>query len=161
MDVKKIGGEIPPLAIGKKGKMEGSEGADFQKALQEAHSHLQGSLGPSVSTGDAGRAEWLEPVNFPLLNSIVGAGAPTPRSQGVQATERTLDLLEQYQKALSDPGVSLKEVYPLVQALRQEVQGMNRWTDQLPSSDPLRKVMGAIEILSNVEIEKFNRGDYV
>jgi hypothetical protein len=161
MDVKKIGGEIPPLAIGKKGKMEGSEGADFQKALQEAHSHLQGSLGPSVSTGDAGRAEWLEPVNFPLLNPMVEEGAPTPQSQGVQATEKTLDLLERYREALSDPQVSLKKVYPLVQSLRQEVQEMNRWTDHLPPSDPLRKIMGEIGVLSSVEVEKFNRGDYV
>lgn len=161
MDVKKIGGEIPPLAIGKKGTMEGSEGADFQKALQEAHSHLQGSLAPSVSTEDAGRAEWLEPVNFPLLNPMVEEGAPTPRSQGVQATEKTLDLLERYQEALSDPQVSLKKVYPLVQSLRQEVQEMNRWTDHLPPSDPLRKIMREIGVLSSVEVEKFNRGDYV
>jgi hypothetical protein len=57
--------------------------------------------------------------------------------------------------------VSLKEVYSLVQSLRQEVQEMDRWSDQLPPSDPLRKIMGEIGILSNVEIEKFNRGDYV
>jgi hypothetical protein len=161
MDVKKIGGEIPPLAFGKKGKREELEGTDFQKALQEAHSHLQGSLAPSVSTGDVGGAERLEPIPFPLLPPNFEAGAAPLQSQGAQATERTLDLLEQYQEALSDPRVSLKEVYPLVQALSQEVQGMNRWTEQLPPSDPLRKIMGAIEILSNVEIEKFNRGDYV
>jgi len=38
---------------------------------------------------------------------------------------------------------------------------LDRWSDQLPPSDPLRKMMGEIGILSNVEIEKFNRGDYV
>ncbi len=161
MDVKKISGEIPPSVIGKKGKVEGLEGAEFQKALQEAHSHLQKSVTPSVSAEDSGRAELLEPANFSLLTSILGAGAPTPQSQGVQAMERTLDLLERYREALSDPQVSLKKVYPLVQSLRQEVQEMNRWTDQLPPSDPLRKIMGEIGILSSVEIEKFNRGDYV
>jgi hypothetical protein len=92
---------------------------------------------------------------------MVEEGAPTPQSQGVQATEKTLDLLERYQEALSDPQVSLKKVYPLVQSLRQEVQEINRWTDHLPPSDPLRKIMGEIGVLSSVEVEKFNRGDYV
>ena len=161
MVVKKIGGNIPPLAFDKKGKIEASEGADFQKALQEAHSHLQGSLAPSVFKEDAGRAEMLGPAEVSLLPPILEAGAPNPKSQGVRATERTLDLLERYREALSDPRVSLKKVHPLVQSLRREVQEMNRWTDQLPPSDPLRKIMGEIEILSRVEIEKFNRGDYV
>ena len=43
MDVKEIGGEVPPPAFGKKGKREELEGTDFQKALQEAHSHLRES----------------------------------------------------------------------------------------------------------------------
>ncbi|HXZ38149.1 MAG TPA: hypothetical protein VEL68_19140 [Thermodesulfobacteriota bacterium] len=159
MDVKEIGG--PPLAFGKKGKREEMEGADFQKALQEAHSHLKESPSPSTSTGGAGGAEWLEPVTFQLLPSNLAVGAPSPQSQGTEVTERTLNLLERYQAALSDPRVSLKEVYPLVQSLRQEVQELDRWSDQLPPSDPLRKMMGEIGILSNVEIEKFNRGDYV
>jgi hypothetical protein len=159
MDVKEIGG--PPLAFGKKGKREELEGTNFQKALQEAHSHLKGSPSPSMTTGGVGGAEWLEPVTFPLLPPNLAAGAPLLQSRGTEATERTLSLLERYQEALSDPRVSLKEVYSLVQSLRQEVQELNRWSDQLPPSDPLRKIMGEIGILSNVEIEKFNRGDYV
>lgn len=150
-----------PVAFEKKGKREESEVKDFQKALQEAHSHLQERPAPSVFKGGVGGGEWLEPVTFPLLPSNLAAGAPCPQSQGTEATERTLDLLERYQVALSDPRVSLKEVYSLVQSLRQEVQELNRWSDQLPPSDPLRKIMGEIGILSNVEIEKFNRGDYV
>jgi hypothetical protein len=159
MDVKEIGG--PPLAFGKKGKREGLEGADFQKALQEAQTHLKESPSPSISKGGVGGAEWLEPVTFPLPPSNLAAGAPSPQSQGTKATERSLNLLERYQEALSDPRVSLKEVYSLVQSLRQEVQELDRWSDQLPPSDPLRKIMGEIGILSNVEIEKFTRGDYV
>jgi hypothetical protein len=161
MDVKEIGGEMAPLAFGKKGKREELEGADFQKALQEARSNLQGSPSSPVTTGSVGGAEWLEPVTFPLLPANSATATPSLPSQGVEVTERTLDLLERYQEALSDPRVSLKEVYSLVQSLRQEVQELNRSSDQLPPSDPLRKIMGEIGILSNVEIEKFNRGDYV
>jgi hypothetical protein len=160
MDVKEIGGEKPPLAFGKKGKREGVEGTDFQKALQETHSHQQGSSGPSVSRGFVGGVEWLDPVTPPLFPSNLPTGALSLQSQCSEATERTLNLLEQYQRALSDPQVSLKGVYSFVQSLQQEVQELNRWSDQLPPSDPLRKIMGEIGILSNVEIEKFNRGDY-
>lgn len=161
MDVKEIGGEVSPLGFGKKGKRDEPEGTGFQKALEKAHSHLRGSPRPSVSTGGVGGAEGLEPITIPLLPSDFAVGAAPLHSQGIQATEKTLDLLEKYQEALSDSRVSLKEVYPLVQALRQEVQGINRRTDQLPPSDPLRKIIEDIEILSSVEIEKFNRGDYV
>jgi hypothetical protein len=158
--VKEIGGEMP-VALEKKGKREELEVKDFQKAMQEAHSHLQEPRAPSVFKGGMGGAEWLEPVTFPLPPSNLAAGAPSPQSQGTKATERSLNLLERYQEALSDPRVSLKEVYSLVQSLRQEVQELDRWSDQLPPSDPLREIMGEIGILSNVEIEKFNRGDYV
>jgi hypothetical protein len=161
MDVKEIGGEMPPLALGKKGKREELEGTDFQKVLQEAHSHLQESPASPVSKGGVREAEWFEPVTFPLLAANLATATPSLPSQGIEATERTLDLLERYQEALSDPRVSLKEVYSLVQSLGQEVQELNRFSDQLPPSDPLRKIMGEVGILSNLEIEKFNRGDYV
>ncbi len=161
MDLKEISGEMSPLAFGKKGKREKSGGTDFQKALHEAHSHLKESPSPSTSTGGAGGAEWLEPVTFPLLPSNLAVGAPSPQSQGTEGTERTLDLLERYQVGLSESRVSLKEVYSLVQSLRQEVQELDRWSDQLSPSDPLRKIMGEIGMLSNLEIEKFNRGDYI
>ncbi len=82
MDVKEIGGEMPPLAFAKKGKREELEGTDFQKALQEAHSHLQESPAPSVSTGDVGEAEWLEPVTFPLLPLNLAAASPSPQWRG-------------------------------------------------------------------------------
>ena len=49
----------------------------------------------------------------------------------------------------------------MVQSLRQEVQELNRWSDILAPSDPLRKIMGEVGILSKVEIEKFNGGDHV
>ncbi len=161
MDVKEIGGEIPPLAFGPKGRKEGLDGTDFQKALQKAHSHLDGSAASSKAAKDTGGIDLVEPMAFPLVPSILGEGGSSPRSQGLQATERTLDLLEQYREALSNPRVSLKNMGPLVQALRDEVQGMEKWTDRLAPSDPLRKIMNAVGILSNVEMEKFNRGDYV
>ncbi len=152
---------MSPLGIERKGKREELEGTDFQKALQEAHSHLQESPASSVSKGGAGGAEGLEPVTSPLLHWKLAVGCLLPQVQGTEVTERTLDLLEQYQEALSDPRVSLKKVYSLIQSLRQEVQELNRWSDQLSPSDPLRKIMGEIGMLSNLEIDKFNRGDYI
>ncbi len=161
MDLKEISDEMSPLAFGKKGKREKLEGTDFQKALHEAHSHLKESPSPSTSTRGVRGAESLEPVTFPFFPSNLATEGPSVQFQGTEATERALDLLERYREALSDSRVSLKEVYSLVRSLRQEVQELDRWSDQLPPSDPLWKMMGEIGILSNVEIEKFNRGDYV
>ena len=161
MDVKKIDGGALSAMAGKKGKKEELEGLDFQKLLQEAQSNRKpGETGTSPE-GSVGRTEFFAnsvlPVNFvPGLPET-----STLRSQGALATEKTLDLLEQYQTAMADPKISLKEISPLAQSLSQEIKGLTQWAPQLSPSDPLQKIIAEVGIVSSVEVEKFNRGDYI
>jgi hypothetical protein len=83
------------------------------------------------------------------------------RLQGIQSTEKTLDILEQYQKAMANPNLSLKNIYPLIQSLSQELQGLNVLSAKLPPSDPLQSILTHTGIVSAVEIEKFHRGEYI
>ena len=43
------------------------------------------------------------------------------RSMGIKATEDTLGILEQYQRAIGDPGKTLRQIETLVQSLSQGV----------------------------------------
>jgi len=97
------------------------------------------------------------PVNLPEG----GKDSPPLRPQEVQAAEKTLNLLEEYQRAIDNPRVTLREIHPLVQSLAEETRGLNQWVVELPPSDPLKKIMTEVGILSSIEVGKFNRGDYV
>ncbi len=164
MDVKEIDSGTLSAMAGKKGKREELDGPDFQKLLQEAQSNWKPGQAGNSPEGSVGRDEfWVNSLS-PIPSVELRPGLQETsilRSQGTQATERALDLLEQYQKAMADPQVSLKQVNPLIQALSQEVKGFAQWAENLPSSDPLREILTEIGALSSVEIERFNRGDYI
>jgi hypothetical protein len=70
-------------------------------------------------------------------------------------------MLEQYQKAIGNPEMSLRQVESLARSLSQGVSRLETVAEKVASSDPLRKIMTDVGIVSTVEIEKFNRGEYV
>jgi Class II flagellar assembly regulator len=160
MDIKKIiNGTSAVTELNQKRKSESGQ-LDFQKVLKDAKSNtsVAGQSAPSASRGveeiPADPAYAIQALSGPeQINQI--------RSQGVERAENTLTILEQYQKAMGDPQTSLKNVNGLIQSLSQEVNGLHRLSEKLPSSDPLQKIMNEIGIVSAVEIEKFNRGEYI
>ena len=160
MDVKEIkGGTLASVAT-KKGKNEDLNGFDFQKMLQEAQSNTQ-EAGQAASAGAAGVAEIPGESVLPV-NLLDGVKESSPlRTQGIEATEKTLNLLEEYQRAIENPRVTLREIHPLVQSLAEETRGLNQSVEKLSPSDPLKKIMTEVGILSSIEVGKFNRGDYV
>jgi len=86
---------------------------------------------------------------------------PQIRSQGIKVAENTLSLLEKYQKAMADPQMTLKKVDHWVQSLATEVNDLISFSDKLPAADPLREIINEIGIVSKVEIQKFNSGEYI
>lgn len=164
MDVKNIDGGTLSAMTAKKGKKEELEGLDFQRLLQEAQSNQKPAEAGTSPEGSVGGTEFFTNSILPIpsVNSVPGLPeTSTLQSQGALATEKTLDLLEQYQRAMADPKVSLKEIDPLAQSLSQEIKGLTQWTPQLSPSDPLQKIIAEVGIVSSVEVEKFNRGDYI
>lgn len=160
MDIKKIiNGTTSITGLNQKRKNQPSQ-LDFRKVLKDAKSNISvaGQSPPSPSKG-------VEEI--PTDPSFVIPALSEPeqinqiRSQGVKKAENTLNILEQYQKAVGDPQMTLKKVNRFIQSLSQEVSGLNRLSEKLPTSDPLQKIMNEIGIVSAVEIEKFNRGEYI
>jgi hypothetical protein len=160
MDIKEIQGGALSAAAGKKGKQEELNGFEFQKMLQEAQSNLEESNGaaPGAATG----GPEILPEGVAALNCLDGIrDSNSPCLQEARAAERALDLLEQYQKAMENPNITLREIHPLVQSLEEEMKGLNQWVEKMSPSDPLRGILTEAGILSSIEIEKFNRGDYI
>ena len=156
MDIKEISGALmAPALVHKK---EGGSSSEFQKILQDVH-QAANRENPPDSVGLPGAVQGFEvgPVNGVLeiqdLNQL--------QTRGVSATENTLALLEQYQRALSDPTQTLKDINPLVQSLSEKVTDLEKLAQNLAPADPLKKIVQEVGTLSAVEVEKFNRGEYV
>lgn len=164
MDIKKITEMVFPGPAGKKVRQDDGQGVDFQKLLREAQSPLPSKADAVQSLGQATGLETdpvfgLSPLTLSPGNGIEGS-APD-RHEGTLALERTLDLLEQYQRVIADPNEGPDKIRPLIFSLSQRMNDMGRWEERLPSTDPLQKMLAEAEILSSVEITKFHRGDYV
>jgi len=160
MDVKEINGGSLASAATKKGKGGELNGLDFGKMLQEAQENGRegGQAAPAVSMGGVEiRQEEVLPLTL-----LDGVKESIPhRDQGVRAAEKALSLLEEYQRAIGNPRVTLREIDPLVRSLAEETRGLEGWMKNLSPSDPLKLIMDEVGILSATEIGKFNRGDYI
>ncbi len=167
MGIKQIDGGQSFLPPQKKIKAEESGQGDFQKLLQKAHSNLQESswanIPSTVSRPEEVSSHFLAaiaPLN-PASEVSEKFNSLSARTQSAKAAEEILDLLERYSQAMETPGVSLKEIDPLLKSLAEKIDGLTQWSEKLPATDPLQKILSEASILSRVEIEKFNRGDYV
>ena len=164
MDIKKIiNGSISIPGIKQKGTPETSQ-LDFQKLLQEAKSSNK-TASPSIAAPLSKGVAEIPPdpaLAVKALNLVAEPmGFPQIRAQGIKASENALSLLEKYQKAMADPQMTLKKVDHWVQSLSKEVNDLISFSDKLPAADPLKEIISEIGIVSKVEIQKFNRGEYI
>jgi len=160
MDVKEIQGAALSAVAGKKGKREEAKGLDFQRILQEAQTNSKETH--AAAPGGASRGHEILSEGAQAVNLLEGIKDSSPLSlQGTRAAEKTLDLLEQYQRAMENPRTTLREIDPLVRSLGEEMKNLHQWAEKMPPSDPLRAILTEAGILSSVEIHKFNRGDYL
>ena len=160
MEIKKILQEASPLLntdAAEKGKVRDDL---FKKMLEGASSQYHDGL-RSLSAGSGGIPP--DPISppVPLASSPDLSDPDQVRFQSIESTEKTLGLLERYQEALANPNQSLKSIYPLVQSLSQELQGLHRLSEKLSPSDPLQPILTQAGVVSAVEIEKFHRGEYI
>jgi len=141
-----------------------SKGVDFKQRLNEASLKLENFIQKYSPISLEKESEVLPSAvsSFPGINELIGvSGLEQIRSQSIEMITAFLNLLEQYRKAIADLGISLKEIHPFIQALSQEVSRLNTLSEKLSPTDPLKKILNEVGIISTVEIEKFNRGDYI
>jgi hypothetical protein len=164
MKVDKLDGLTNPQMLDIKINADKGKGVDFQKILAEAQVNRVPARQQLSKSGQAEKADdlldgpWAAYSLAPL--SELGKD-PQVLNQNLRTADHTLGLLEEYQNAMADPKVSLKSLYPYIQSLSHEIKDINQVAEKLSASDPFKKILGEIGVLVAVEVEKFNRGDYV
>jgi len=78
-----------------------------------------------------------------------------------ERTESFLDILEEYQNKLLDPQATLRDIHPLIQKMETEQEALAPVLNSLPPGDGLKDILNDALVNSEVEVIKFNRGDYV
>jgi hypothetical protein len=147
MNIKEIRPEATFLAGPQKTTRPEPKEADFERCLTEAtNGTCSVSSGSAVSSvADTPEARDLDEV----------------RRKGISAAENALNLLEDYRNAMGDPGISLKEIDPIVKSMLRETEKLAGLSGLMPSADPLAKILDGLGIVSTVEAERFNRGEYI
>ena len=79
----------------------------------------------------------------------------------VEQTENFLDILEEYKDKLLDPQTTLKDIHPLIQRMESEKETLTPVLNSLPPGNGLKDILNDALVNSEVEVIKFNRGDYV
>jgi hypothetical protein len=164
MKIKEITQQVSSTLRSRNIQKEETKELEFQKLLKDANVKLNDAtqrISPSP------REEVVKELSSPALSAssvsylLKFEDIAQIRSQSVQATENTLEVLKKYEETIANPEISLKKIDPLIQSLSQEVQDLKILSEKLSPSDPLQKILTEVGIVSTVEIEKFRRGEYI
>jgi hypothetical protein len=104
------------------------------------------------------------PLSTPLgeIRPTVFHQIKDPVESVTTQTNQLLDLLDHYASDLNNPSKSLKDIAPLLEEINTNAQELLAETEKMPSTeDPLRGIASSAAITAQVELIKFNRGDYV
>jgi hypothetical protein len=118
----------------------------FAECLKEAVALRQQEAGPQALGGPA---------------PLAGVAQTGPAGAAQEIVDTVLSRLEIFQEGLSRPGLSLKGLSPLAQALEKDSQHLNSLAKSLPADSSLRPIVEETAALTYTESAKFNRGDYL
>ena len=143
----------------------GSTSDNFRNILLDVQSKTEGSQEKQPL-----RIDTLEKPN-PRLQSAsaldrlqagsFNASLTGNEGSNLKKVEQLLDLLESYSEALSDPKKNLRELSPMVKLLEREQNNLEELGKNLSDDDMLQNILKQAVILSQVEVSRFNRGDYL
>ena len=85
-----------------------------------------------------------------------------PATLVVNQTDRLLGLLETYAGQLETPGISLKQIAPVMEEINENAGDLLKETRFLGTeSDDLKTIATQTVVTARTEYEKFQRGDYL
>ena len=109
---------------------------------------------PTPNLQSAGALDRLQAGSFT-------ASLETAQGSNAKKVEQLLDLLEAYSAALADPKKNLRDLSPLVKLLEREQRNLEELGKNLADGDMLQNILKQAVILSQAEVSRFNRGDYL
>jgi len=104
-------------------------------------------------------------VKVEAPSAIAGVTAPAPvdpavRIAALELSERAINELEDYQKALGNLELKPDDIEPHVAALEERVIGLLELREQIPADDSLAVILDRVCTSCYLETVKFRRGDY-
>ncbi len=138
--------------------------------IQSGPQSLQQSS-PSLNTTEADSFQKLLQSKIEASVKTQGTKATEPaefktqpdaalRLKGLSLTETTLATLDSYGLALDSLSVKAEDLEPFVSALEEETAAIMDLKQELPSEDPLAKLLDRVATVSYLESVKYRRGDY-
>ncbi len=124
-------------------------GSEFSAVLEETLGNVSGTN--TVEQQNA-KIEGLSKAQFDFFSN--------KEDTAIDQVENYLNLLNAYQEKLGNPDVSLKEISPLLDQMKEEQGRLSAALDSLPEGDGLKDILNETLIISSLETIKFNRGDY-
>jgi hypothetical protein len=107
------------------------------------------------------RQQEVEPQALGGPAPVTGVSQVGSTGAAQEMVDTVLSRLEIFQEALSRPGMSLKGLSPLAQALEKDSQHLGSLARSLPTDSTLRPIVEETAALTYTESCKFNRGDYL
>ena len=111
---------------------------------------------PSKTSAEKVKPQMISIPNIQLNPLFAVQDNPT-----AERTENFLDILEEYQNKLLDPQATLRDIHPLIQRMESEKETLTPVLNSLQPGDGLKDILNDALVNSEVEVIKFNRGDYV
>ncbi len=146
----------PPDIMGRKNiEKTTPQGDAFQNTLDKKlddQNTLQADETATHSLSEI-RTETLNPVTRRIQSADEAV---------VQKTDALLNRLDQYSADLNNPAKNLKEIAPLINAIKTDAQElMNEAQHSLTPDNELHDIAKQCAVMANVEYIKFERGDYL
>lgn len=140
--------QLPRQAVDNAQKKQDFNGFDavLQKTLQKAEPPKE-CMGSSIRRMTGPRAP--------------SAVQPGPEETGEIQALKLLDRLEDYQKMLGDPDVTLKRLQPAVEQMEKQADGSRAVVADLPEGHPLGTIIQETIASIDQEIARYYSGYYV
>lgn len=126
-------------------------GKDFGTILKESVDNVKQEVtGPQPTTliSSMNGVQMIEAAKFDKQNAL-------------DRIENLIGLLDQYRLKLADPGVTLRNIDPIIRKIDQETENLTPVLDSLPQDEDLKNIINRTLVTASLEVGKFYRGDYI
>jgi hypothetical protein len=126
-------------------------GKEFGTILKESVDNLKTEV-----TGPRPTA-FINPLNGVQMRTSAGFD----KQFALDRIENLIGLLDQYRHKLADPGVTLKNIDPIVREIDRETETLVPILDSVPEGEGLKNIINQTLVTASLEVNKFYRGDYI
>ena len=97
----------------------------------------------------------------PLSGVQMSTSSNFDKQYAIDRTENLIGLLDQYRHKLADPGITLKNIDPIIREIDRETDNLAPVLDTLPEGEELKNIINQTLVTASLEVIKFYRGDYI